>query len=260
LHFPKPAIGSFDRIGCRGEKLLVEEDQGFFQGRRQEFFENFCQPFETPDSIPKISQLFQPGFHAASAIEQSVNIFNDYSQCSEHWKTTSNPPQGLLFYDAQFSPNEQVPVFEKIRDLFLQTLSFSSSIFSDLPGRSPTGRFGDFLTDLPPNARDSLENCLVDLLNDMENTDLMRDRTKHLQDRIRIQGGTIGGDAQQLCPSFFHLSFETLEESDDILKNLKRLSPMSSIVNQRKQTHHRTEDHEEDYSWFSNAPNIENNR
>jgi Leucine-rich repeat (LRR) protein len=97
------------------------------------------------------------------------------------------------------------------------------------------------LGDLTPNACNGLENRFVDLLNDMKDTDLMWDRTKYLQNRTRIQRGAVGGDPKQSRPAFFHLSFETLKESDNVLmfrvviKNLKHQSPISSIVYQRQQ-------------------------
>ena len=240
LHFPKSTVGSFHRVGGRGQEFLVKEQQGLFQIRREKLLESFSKGFEPSNSLLELLELGNRCSHSAAAIEKPVDLVGNISQYKEGRQPTRDCPQSLAICGCQLPGDEQMPVLKDVPDFFLEAFPLPGYSLRRGPARAATSHFRYSLFETPPNACDSLEDCLVDFHDDMENADLMRDRAEYLQDRLRIQGGPVRGYPQQHAAAGIQVGFAAGEEADDVLmgrvvvKHFEEQTPVSAVINKRQ--------------------------
>ena len=93
--------------------------------------------------------------------------------------------------------HKQVTMLEQGRDLRLESLLLAGGLLGGPRRRTPAVALGQGLLELPPHGGQGFEHLTVDLLEDVELADLMRDARKDLGQRLRVQRRTIGGDPSQ---------------------------------------------------------------
>ena len=77
LHLSMATVGAFHGIGRSREQGIIEEGQGLFERRREEFLERLAQCRESPDTTTQLGEFFQCGIHATSAIEETIDVIDD---------------------------------------------------------------------------------------------------------------------------------------------------------------------------------------
>ena len=73
-------MASFDRIGRRGQQVVIKKGQGFLQGRRIELLQRLAQMFEPVKALPQLREFVERRLSAAAAIEQRIDLLHELTQ------------------------------------------------------------------------------------------------------------------------------------------------------------------------------------
>jgi hypothetical protein len=216
LHFTVAPIASLNSVGGRRQERIIQEHQGFFEVRREQFLKGAADRLETSHSTPQLDQLGQGRVGAATSVEQTIDFVHDLSQGGEPGQASGDAMQRFLLSGRQAMLHEQVTVIEEISDPFLDAFP-SPYGFSRGPGRPSPSQFGQAGGQGFANLGYCPQNSLGQFRDGVELADLVRDVAKHFGDRSRIKLGTIRGDARQDPSPVVKDGLEAPEELPDVI-------------------------------------------
>ncbi len=194
LHLAMSAVASFDGVGGGRQQGVVQEGQRFFQRGREEFFERLADGLEASDTPAEFGQLGPGGVGSAAAVEQGVNRVYDSSQDSQVRLPPRDALQRFSLRRSQVVLDEQMAVVEQIGDLGFEAF-LAGRQFAVGRRRPAAAEFGQRGLQLSPHLCHGLQDGLVDVGDDVELADLVRNRSKDVGDGRGIQGRAIGRDA-----------------------------------------------------------------
>ena len=215
LHLPVAAIASFDGVGCCRQQRIVQEGHRLFQRGREQLIERLAKALEATDALAKSGQLGQGRVGSAATVKQAVGLIDDLPQRPKVWLAPRDPQQRLSFGRCQVVLDEQMAVVKQVRDLLFDAFLAGSQLAVGPRGSAPAD-LGQRAFELSSDLGHGLQDGLVEFGQDMELTDLMTDRAKHLGDGRRVQRRTVGGDAVQAQPTGFQDFLEPHEELGDV--------------------------------------------
>ena len=195
LHLAVPAVAPLDGVGGGREQGVVQEDQRLFQCGREELLERLADGLEATDSLAEFGQFRQGGVGPATAVEQTVDLIDDLPQCTQFRPPPRDPLECLTFGRRQVMLDEQVAVNEQVGNSLFE--AFLAGRQLSRGGRGPAAaEFRSRGLQLSPHLRHRLQDGPVDLGDDVELADLVRDRSKHLCDGRGIQWRADGLEGQ----------------------------------------------------------------
>jgi len=215
LHLAVSAVASFDRVGGRRQQGIVQERQGLFQRGREELLERLADRLEAADFLAEFGQLGQGRVGPATAVEQAVCLVHYLPQDAKFGMPTRDPTQVFSFRRRQVMLDKQVAVVEQAGDPGLDAFLAGRQSAPGCRRPAPT-ELGQSSFQLSPHLRHRLQDGLVDLGNDVELANLMRDRPQHLCDGCGIQLRAVGGDALEAQAAGRQGAAEPQEEFRDV--------------------------------------------
>ena len=151
-------------------------------------------------------------------------------------KATGDTKDGFLFPGGKGAFAEEIAMPEKIRNLCLQAFLLQGCFAVRRGRRAPSLQFRLLAFQVLAHLRHSMDDGLVDLLDDMELADLMRNIAEDRGNRLGVQRGAVAGDAQQRQTARRQSPLEAPEKPLDVpvrgvaVEHLVQEPPVPAIV------------------------------
>ena len=216
LHLAVAAVAALHRVGRGRQERIVQERQGFFEVRREEFAQRLPQILEAAHAAPQPGQFGQGGVGPTAAVKQAIDLVHDLPKRSQGGQAAGDPSQGLLLGGRPMMLDEQMAMVKQVGDLLFEAFlaSGQSAVF---PRRPAAAKPGQRAFKLPADLGDGLQDGFREFRQDVELADLMFDRAEDLDDGCRIQRRAVGRDALEGQAAGGEGLVQTLEESPDVL-------------------------------------------
>jgi hypothetical protein len=216
LCLAEAAVRPLHRVTRRSQQLVIQELQRLLQHRALQLVQALAQLLEPPHAGSQPLEFFQGCLGLATAVKQPVHLFHDLPKRSQFGPPPRQFLQLLLLGRAEVMTDEQVPVLEQFRHAPF------------LPGNQPglalmllagpaTRLLGDLRGHLLAEFRQCVQYRFVDLLEDMELTDLVAGRGPQLLEYLGVKRRSVRGDAEHAQAAFVQLPLELGQESEDVL-------------------------------------------
>lgn len=242
LHLAMAPVASLHGVGCRGQKVLVEERQGLGHRGREEFLQLSAYRFEATNTRPQPGELPEGGVRSTAAVEEPVNLVHDLAERAEGGLTSADPQKSPGFGRRAVMLDEEVTVLEEVGDFRLQPFLRPGEPGGLSGARTPARRRRDLCPDGFAYLRHRPQDSQGQVRDDVELANLVWHIAEDFKNGLRIQGGSVSRDPFEFQPTAIEGLLEVTEEPQDVLvrrvvvKDLVQKPSEPPVVHNREHT------------------------